>query len=55
MPMYNDVREQAYGKRVHICFGYKEIIKIGILHFSVNTLTKNIDSLTRYISKNSLA
>jgi len=30
-------------------------LKKGILHFSVNTLTKNIDSLTRYISKNSLA
>jgi len=30
-------------------------LKGGILHFSVNTLTKNIDSLTRYISKNSLA
>ncbi|PIQ46698.1 MAG: hypothetical protein COW04_00760, partial [Deltaproteobacteria bacterium CG12_big_fil_rev_8_21_14_0_65_43_10] len=33
----------------------KNIEKTGILHFSVNTLTKNIDSLTRYISKNSLA
>jgi len=32
-----------------------KMVKLGILHFSVNTLTKNIDSLTRYISKNSLA